>query len=69
VLPAYALDAVWACRSALASAAAGDPDSADLADVLSLYLYSVREVDLRGLIDALDRILAVFPLTCPPPAR
>jgi hypothetical protein len=65
VLPAYALDAVWACRSALADAAGGDPDAADLADVLALYLYSVHDADLPGLIKALDRVLAVFTLDLP----
>jgi hypothetical protein len=65
VLPAYALDAVWACRTALAGAAAGDPGTEDLADVLSLYLYSVHDVDLPGLISAVDRVLAVFTLDLP----
>jgi hypothetical protein len=65
VLPAYALDAVWACRAALADAAAGDPVAADLADVLSLYLHSVQDVDLPGLIAAVDRVLAVLTLDLP----
>jgi hypothetical protein len=68
VLPAYVLDAAWACRSALAGAAGavdGDPASADLADVLALYLHSVQDADLPGLIEALDRILAVLTLDLP----
>jgi hypothetical protein len=65
VLPAYALDAVWACRNALAGTATGDPDSEALADVLSLYLYSVHDADLPGLIAALDRVLAVLTLDLP----
>lgn len=65
VLPAYALDAVWACRTALAGAAAGDPDSEALADVLSLYLCSVHDADLPGLTGALERVLAVFTLDLP----
>ncbi|GAB2891318.1 hypothetical protein [Streptomyces mayteni] len=63
-LPAYALDAVWACHAAL-HAADSDPDDARLADLLSYYLDSVHSTDLRGLLAAVERVLAVLTLDLP----
>ncbi|MFJ2272498.1 hypothetical protein ACIOHO_40815 [Streptomyces sp. NPDC087849] len=64
-LPAYALDAVWACHAALLRAATNDDDSACLADLLSYYLGSVHSTDLHALTGALQRTLAVLTLDLP----
>lgn len=65
VLPAYALDAVWACHAALAQAAAGEDDGAELACLLSLYPDGVHSIDLHALLGVLERVLAVFSLDLP----
>ncbi|MFE2936601.1 hypothetical protein [Streptomyces sp. NPDC059278] len=68
-LPAYALDAVWACRTALIQVtdteASIDAGSADLADLLSYCLECFHSTDLRSVIEALDRVLAVLTLDLP----
>ncbi|MFJ7227565.1 hypothetical protein [Streptomyces sp. NPDC098090] len=68
-LPAHALDAVWACRTALVqvtgSDAGIDADSADLADLLSYCFDCFHSTDLRSVIEALDRVLAVLSLDLP----
>ncbi|MFJ7201861.1 hypothetical protein ACIQV4_41440, partial [Streptomyces sp. NPDC098926] len=62
----------WACRTALVqvtgSDAGIDADSADLADLLSYCLDCFHSTDLRSVIEALDRVLAVLSLD-PPAAR
>jgi hypothetical protein len=63
-LPVYALDAVWACHDALLQAVDSDTDSR-LASVLSYYLDAVHSIDLRSLIGALERVLAVLSLDLP----
>ncbi|WP_432154820.1 hypothetical protein [Streptomyces tricolor] len=65
LLPAYALDAVWVCHSALVQAADSCGDGAHLAGLLSDYLDGVHSTDLRSLIDALERVLAVLSLDLP----
>ena len=66
-VPAFALDAVWACRAALAQAADSSPggDGARLAGLLPDYLEVVHDTDLRGLTAMLERILAVLTLDLP----
>ncbi|MFD9069799.1 hypothetical protein [Streptomyces lasiicapitis] len=69
ILPAYVLDAVWTCHAALIQAAAGDDDRAHQVRVLPDYLDAVHGADLQGLIDALERVLAVFSLDLPAARR
>lgn len=64
-LPAYALDAVWNCHAALVRAVDADDDSERLANLLADYLDGVHGTNLPGLIDALDRVLAVLTLDLP----
>lgn len=72
-LPAYALDAVLACRTALVQVAGSDTgidaDSADLAELLSYCLDCFHSTDLRSVIAALDRVLAVLTLDLPAARR
>ncbi|MFD4257685.1 hypothetical protein ACFWR9_08635 [Streptomyces sp. NPDC058534] len=65
ILPAYALEAVWTCHTALINAAVGDDDRARLVRALPDYLDAVHGTDLQGLIEALERVLAVFSLDLP----
>ncbi|MGK5631834.1 hypothetical protein [Streptomyces sp. URMC 123] len=64
-LPAFALEAVWACHAALVQAAEGDDDGERLAGLLSYYLDGVHGIYLRGLIGAVERVLAVLSLDLP----
>ncbi|WP_406291984.1 hypothetical protein [Embleya sp. NBC_00896] len=65
-LPAYALNAVWACHAALVRAADGANDDGErLADLLSDYLDCGHVIDLRGVISALERVLTVLTLDLP----
>ncbi|MEV6421840.1 hypothetical protein [Streptomyces sp. NPDC051662] len=59
VLPEYALRAVWDCHRALVGARDGDVEAARLADLLSLYL-DTYDTDLHGLVERLERVLAVL---------
>ncbi|MFE0777836.1 hypothetical protein [Streptomyces sp. NPDC058861] len=65
LLPAHALEAIWACRAALARATGHDDDAEHLADLLDGYLESVHHTGLPGLIEAVDRALAVLALDLP----
>ncbi|MFB7031540.1 MULTISPECIES: hypothetical protein [unclassified Streptomyces] len=67
LLPAHALEAIWACRAALARATDPDDDAERLADLLDTdgYLQPVHHTDLPSLIEALDRVLAVLTLDLP----
>ncbi|MET9658158.1 hypothetical protein [Streptomyces sp. NPDC006510] len=68
-LPAHTLDALWACRTALVQVTDSDAGiavgSADLADLLSYCLECFHSTDLRSVIEALDRVLAVLTLDLP----
>ncbi|MYW03348.1 hypothetical protein [Streptomyces sp. SID3343] len=65
-LPVYALNAVWACHAALVQATAdGDDGGACLVSLLSDYPDPIHSIDLRSLIDALERVLAVLSLDLP----
>ena len=64
-VPAYALEAVWACRAALAEAADRGADGARLADLLADYPDVLHDTDLRGVVTVLERILAVLTLDLP----
>ncbi|MER5442584.1 hypothetical protein [Streptomyces sp. NPDC002790] len=64
ILPPYVLEAVWTCHTTLINAA-GDGDQVHLVRVLPDYLDAVHDIDLQGLIEALERVLAVFTLDLP----
>lgn len=64
ILPPYILEAVWACHTTLINAA-GDSEQAHQVRVLPDYLDAVHDTDLQGLIEALERVLAVFTLDLP----
>ncbi|MGK5631761.1 hypothetical protein [Streptomyces sp. URMC 123] len=64
-MPAFALEAVWACHAALVQAAEGDDDGVRLVGLLLYYLDGVHGIDLRGLIGVVERVLAVFSLDLP----
>ncbi|CAM5286907.1 hypothetical protein GCM10010329_85830 [Streptomyces spiroverticillatus] len=65
LLPTYAADAVWACHTALVQAAEPDDDSEHLNALLTDYLTAVHDTNLRGLTEALERVLAVLTLDLP----
>ncbi|MGA5874021.1 hypothetical protein [Streptomyces cinereoruber] len=62
LLSAHALEAVWACRAALIRATGHNDDAERLADLLDGYLQPVHHTGLSGLIEAVDRVLAVLTL-------
>ncbi|MFS0697996.1 hypothetical protein [Streptomyces nitrosporeus] len=68
-LPGYALDAVWACHTALLQAAHTTPDSDEdagpLAGLLTHYLQDVHHLEVPDLMGAVERVLAVLSLDLP----
>lgn len=63
LLPAHVLEAIWSCRTALTRATGHDAER--LAGLLDSYLDPVHDIDLPGLMDALDQVLAVLTLDLP----
>ncbi|MET9347759.1 hypothetical protein [Streptomyces termitum] len=59
LLPAPALEALWSCHTALTRTTGHDDDAERLAGLLDAYLEPVHDIPLPGLLDALDRVLAV----------
>ncbi|MFE5512235.1 hypothetical protein ACFQ9J_16750 [Streptomyces sp. NPDC056529] len=64
LLPAHALEAIWACRAALVRTTGHDAER--LADLLDGYLQPAHHTGLPGLIETLDRVLAILALDLPP---
>ncbi|MFE3074239.1 hypothetical protein [Streptomyces sp. NPDC059247] len=65
ILRPHVLTAVWACHQALVRACGHDDDAEHLADLLPDYLRDFHHTDMRSMIDALERVLAVLALDLP----